>query len=115
MCPGTPISITAVINPPPPPTPGLTNLELPLPPLLDLFPKLLFDRLILLQQAHEPRLGSLNLLLLRLILGELVERLNLVLVGSGELTGRGDQTVGLSSGGAVGRGIESGLGARGEG
>jgi hypothetical protein len=88
---------------------ALTNLELPLPPLLDLLPKLLFHRLILLQQAHEPALGSLDLLLLSLVLGELVERLDLVLVCRGELTGRGDQLVGLSGGGAVGRRVQAGL------
>jgi hypothetical protein len=93
------------------PYPGraLTDLELPLPPLLDLLPKLLFHRLILLQQAHEPALGSLDLLLLSLVLGELVERLDLVLVGRGELTGRGDQLVGLSGGGAVGCRVQTGL------
>ena len=88
---------------------ALTDLELPLPPLLDLFPKLLFHRLVLLQQAHEPALGRLDLLFLRLVLGELVERLNLVLVGRGELTGGSDQTVRLASGGAVRGRVQAGL------
>lgn len=87
----------------------LTDLELPLPPLLDLFPKFLLHRLILLQQPDEPALGRLDLLFLGLVLGELVQRLDLVLVGSGELAGGADQLVRLPGGGRVGGRIQSGL------
>jgi len=59
---------------------GVDNLVLTLHPVLDLFPKLLFDDLVLLQQGGKPRLDRLDLVLHRLVaLGELEQPLDLVL------------------------------------
>ena len=56
------------------------NLVLPLHAVLDLFPKLLFNHLVLLQQRREARLARLDLRLLRTVpLGELEQLLDLVL------------------------------------
>ena len=59
---------------------GVDNLVLPLHPVLDLFPKLLLNDLVLLQQGGEPGLDRLDLVLHRLVpLGELEQPFNLVL------------------------------------
>lgn len=59
---------------------GVDDLVLPLHPVLDLFPKLLLDDLVFLQQSSEPRLDRLDLVLHRLVaLGELEQSLDLVL------------------------------------
>ena len=86
-----------------------TNLILPLPTLLDLLPKLLLHRLILLQKPHEPTLGRLDLLLLRFILGELVHPLDGILIRGREGTGGCDQLVCFPRGGRVWGGVQSGL------
>lgn len=58
----------------------IDNLVLPLHTVLDLFPKLLFNHLVLLQQRGEARLARLDLCLLGTVaLGELEQLFDLVL------------------------------------